>query len=354
MTARIAGFISRAEAGLRKPDSVSYNVAPQRGGAAVHYGGDGAPPASHDGCVKRWRDWQAFHMDGRGWADIAYSFGFCNHGYVFEGRGWGRRTAANGTNDGNDRFLAYVWIGGGSSTPTPAALDALTWLILTGQISHNVGANVKPHSYFKSTGCPGSSLRAWVGASGWMSTVPPTRPAPKPAPMPDAPGQKLLYKGVYNSSDVTWAQQRLNAHGYRVTVDGDFGDATDRAVRKFQHDKGLDVDGIVGADTRRSLAASPAKARSGEIPPKFPLPKGWYFGPKSGPKESVSGYYGYSEDLKTWQRQMRKRGWKIKVDGLYGPETAEVTRAFQREKRLTPDGLIGIATWQTAWTAPIT
>ena len=53
--------------------------------------------------------------------------------------------------------------------------------------------------------------------------------------------------------------------------------------------------------------------------------------------------------------QMRNvRKWTIDVDGLYGNQTASVTRAFQEEKGLGVDGLIGINTWNKAWTAKIT
>ncbi|GAB2517502.1 peptidoglycan recognition protein family protein [Nocardiopsis aegyptia] len=88
--------------------------------------------------------------------------------------------------------------------------------------------------------------------------------------------------------------------------------------------------------------------------PPFPLPSGHAFGPRTGPDWQVSGYYSHREDLRRWQRRMRDRGWVITPDGLYGDQTEGVTRAFQREKRLTVDGLIGGRTWSAAWTAPIT
>jgi len=86
----------------------------------------------------------------------------------------------------------------------------------------------------------------------------------------------------------------------------------------------------------------------------FPLPAGWYFGPKSGPRESVSGWYSYRDSLRAWQTQMKSRGWGISVDGLYGPNTREVAILFQKEKGLQVDGAIGPETWGAAWTAPIT
>lgn len=88
--------------------------------------------------------------------------------------------------------------------------------------------------------------------------------------------------------------------------------------------------------------------------PNFPLPAGWYFGPKTGPKESVSGYFSYRADLQRWQQRMKDRGWNIGVDGLYGPGTAEVATKFQREKGLVVDGKIGANTWRAAWNASVT
>lgn len=51
---------------------------------------------------------------------------------------------------------------------------------------------------------------------------------------------------------------------------------------------------------------------------------------------------------------MRDRGWAIDVDGLYGDQTNRIARAFQGEKGLLVDGLIGGDTWSAAWTAPVT
>lgn len=59
----------------------------------------------------------------------------------------------------------------------------------------------------------------------------------------------------YGSSgdDVKELQRLLNANGFSLTVDGAWGDKTEAAVRKYQQQKGLTVDGIVGAKTWGSL-----------------------------------------------------------------------------------------------------
>lgn len=55
-----------------------------------------------------------------------------------------------------------------------------------------------------------------------------------------------------------------------------------------------------------------------------------------------------------WQAKMRDRGWRIAVDGDYGPASADVARAFQAEKGLAVDGIVGPRTWAATWAEPVT
>lgn len=57
-----------------------------------------------------------------------------------------------------------------------------------------------------------------------------------------------------NGQEVMSIQKRLVELSYNITnIDGDFGPETERAVKKFQADRGLEVDGIIGSDTYRAL-----------------------------------------------------------------------------------------------------
>ena len=170
--------------------------------------------------------------------------------------------------------------------------------------------------------------------------------------------------GKYDKGDPVkdW-QDFLVSQGHKLKVDGYFGNDTVKATKSYQKKAGVDVDGMAGPDTISKAAKDgfkwKRKPKAGSKPktpdaPKFPLPKGHYFGPKSGPKSSVSGYYSHRSDLKRWQQRMKDRGWSITPDGLYGPRTATVARKFQAEKKLAVDSLVGRKTWDAAWTAPVT
>lgn len=56
-----------------------------------------------------------------------------------------------------------------------------------------------------------------------------------------------------NGSSVKELQTKLNKFGYKLAVDGDFGDNTEKAVKAFQKKNKLSVDGVVGKNTWTKL-----------------------------------------------------------------------------------------------------
>ncbi len=57
-------------------------------------------------------------------------------------------------------------------------------------------------------------------------------------------------------SGVSDLQTKLNSVGYSLTVDGNFGPATEAAVRDFQAKQGIAVDGIAGPQTLVALSTA--------------------------------------------------------------------------------------------------
>jgi peptidoglycan hydrolase-like protein with peptidoglycan-binding domain len=80
--------------------------------------------------------------------------------------------------------------------------------------------------------------------------------------------------------------------------------------------------------------------------PPFPLPGGDYYGPFSGPAESISGVP--SSDA-PWRPGLRlaQQHLGVAADGLYGPQTAAAIRTWQLRHHLVPDALLGPVTWKS-------
>lgn len=164
--------VSRKEWGARPPLGRPPIRARDVRGVCVHYTGmDSDEQADHRNCAERIRAIQRYHMDRNGWFDIAYNHVFCRHGYVFEGRGFGVRSGANGTRDANDRYFAVAFLGNDSSgrkDVTDAARRALAQLVLAYRRRYRRAREVRPHSDFARTACPGEELRRIIATGSWV------------------------------------------------------------------------------------------------------------------------------------------------------------------------------------------
>jgi N-acetylmuramoyl-L-alanine amidase len=121
-------------------------------------------------------------------------------------------------------------------------------------------------------------------------------------------------------------QQRLLELGYDVPTDersGSFAHGTDDAVRAFQRDRNLRVDGLVGSDTWGQLVE--AGFRLGDRTLYLHAP------------------YQRGDDVRALQRKLDALGFDPgKQDGVYGPTTDRAVRDFQRNVGEEPDGVVGL------------
>ena len=58
-------------------------------------------------------------------------------------------------------------------------------------------------------------------------------------------------------------------------------------------------------------------------------------------------------DVQTLQSRYAAHGFHLAIDGIFGPETEGVTRAFQASKGLAVDGIAGPRTWAAAFDQPV-
>lgn len=231
----------------------------------VHYEGTAVHVADdHNKCVTEWQDIRASHLanTAEGYVDIAYNFGACPHGYLFEGRGLGKETAANGNQTLNHAHYSVVGFVGdsGDVQPTDAMLGAIRDGIEYLQ-AHGAGGEIKGHRDGYATTCPGDILYAWV-QKGAPRPGGGTTPTPAPTPVP-SPTPNVVWPGVYVSvgstgSVVKTIQNRFLFRGWSGigVADGIAGPKFDTVVRQFQIEKGLRVDGIVGKNTWDALFRS--------------------------------------------------------------------------------------------------
>ncbi|MBD3880334.1 peptidoglycan-binding protein [Phormidium tenue FACHB-886] len=117
-------------------------------------------------------------------------------------------------------------------------------------------------------------------------------------------------------------QELLCAHGFsRVRVDGDFGSKTETAVKLFQKQHGLRIDGIVGVETWVALRATVQ-----------PGTRNLRFG-RSG------------ADVMELQGLLQINGFDVKRDGYFGSKTRAAVISFQQRHQLQPDGLVSSVIW---------
>jgi hypothetical protein len=151
--------------------------------------------ADHNRCATIVRAYQAFHMDQRGWQDIAYSSLVCPHGVRYEGRGLDVRTAAQGTTVGNDTSHATCYIAGDGDPLTDPAKAAYA------DEGRRLQGLKRGHRDWKPTACPGNPLYAWVHGG---------QPVPGPKPPPP----------VQEDDDMTILRFSTSGKPERLFVDG--------------------------------------------------------------------------------------------------------------------------------------
>jgi hypothetical protein len=163
-------LITRSGWGAARPRQVTLRDPRLLKGVIIHWFGIPSSCNAHAACDDQVRAVQRSHQAGE-FVDIAYNHLVCRHGYVYEGRGFGVQTGANGSGETNEDYAAVVYMAGVkdlSGAYTPEGKQALAD-ITNAWLSKTRGDEVHPHGWVTGSACPGPTLKAWVEDEGWLA-----------------------------------------------------------------------------------------------------------------------------------------------------------------------------------------
>jgi len=136
---------------------------------------------------------------------------------------------------------------------------------------------------------------------------------------------KGLIRPGERSDEVADIQRRLRALKLEVDDEtGYFGESTKRALREFQQQRGIIVDGIVGQHTWNELVEASWRLGDRALYLRVPMIRG--------------------DDVLTLQSRLNALGYDAgREDGIFGRSTDSGVHAFQREYGVPEDGIFGPA-----------
>lgn len=155
---------------------------------------------------------------------------------------------------------------------------------------------------------------------------------------------------------VTDLQAKLKKLGfYKGNLDGIFGSLSDSAVKDFQRDKNLKVDGVAGPKTLgalngKSSGKSTAKDNSQSKNASRDNHKKTNAGNKTAIPDKILRAGSRGQAVTDLQKKLDAGGYyTYKVDGIYGSITSAAVRKFQREQNLKADGIAGPKTFSALY-----
>jgi len=267
-------YVKRSEWGAKRPNSRPTRTSGIRGLSIHTENTDADLDTDECECAAAVRDAQTSHVSG-GTYDIKHNWLVCPHGTIFEGRGWKVRNAGNDTMRGKDRYHTVAYLGD---------------LTYEGKLGLKSVIDTSNKRFGKDVECKSDldELCEWVEAGAPEPEKPEPTPEPEPEPESDPlddpanDGDEELelekfedeggvahsftaqetvsfrYKKVVQDGDAGYAvtewQEKLHFWDDKAPEpNGFFGDETDHWTRKFQEEVGLEVDGVVGPETREMM-----------------------------------------------------------------------------------------------------
>ena len=176
-------YLPRSEWKARPPNGGPGSLTVSRvQGAVIHWPGSASktPITSKTAVASALRGWQAYHMDVKGWSDIAYQVAVDQAGRVWTLRGLRTQSGANGNNELNEEYGAILLVLIAGEQPSAAMEASVRGVIADFRKIYPKGTAIKPHSAVRPDGtdCPGAAARAAIARGDFTPGVVPTPPPP--------------------------------------------------------------------------------------------------------------------------------------------------------------------------------
>jgi hypothetical protein len=194
-------YLPRSAWGARAPKAGPGSLTVSRViGAVIHWPGTASktPITSLAAVASALRGWQAYHMDTRGWSDIAYQVAVDQEGRAWMLRGLRTQSGANGNAELNEDYGAILLVLIAGEQPSAAMKATVRDVIADFRRIYPKGTLIRPHSAVRPAGtdCPGDAARAAITRGDFTPRV-------TPPPEEDM---------ALSQEDKVWIESRIQAY----------------------------------------------------------------------------------------------------------------------------------------------
>lgn len=175
--------------------------------------------------------------------------------------------------------------------------------------------------------------------------------APATSAVPTVSATSATLRPGMRGTAVQALQEALNRHGFGLKPDGIYGRATTQAVRRYQIQNKLRVDGVAGNQTLSLLLGSTASEE--DAGGAIDRPDSDYTAPGTKPATETAGASvgqtlrrgSAPEQIAYLQQALLKEGTSnLETDGVFGTQTAAAVRNFQSSNGMPASGSADPAT----------
>lgn len=229
-------YLPRTAWRARPARGVTKLVASQVKGVALHWPGMQKPLRTQEQVASALRGWQDWHMDGRGWSDIAYQVAVDQAGRAWILRGLNVRSGANGDGTVNRSHGAILLVLAPGEKPSLMMGSTVRAVVADFRKWFPAGKAVVGHRDVRAAGtdCPGPLAYAAIKAGFFTPgtvTAPPSTGGNSMANFTEADVKRIVKEavgetnaGLYNlKQNGTAAKNHQEIEGLLRGIDGKLG-----------------------------------------------------------------------------------------------------------------------------------